>query len=187
MDHFTQQNKPTIPQFNSLLSRHYQRIPSPKVLIVSDEKYENSIFLAKMGFDVTALCSSKRDLYNANRRGKAQKVEINFVHSTLRSFELGKDDWGAILSFYGSLPVASRQAFHHRVFQALRDKGIFITEELTQKDSANGTGEFGINASVLRNELCNLSFSYLQESDKYLQLGKNETRKAHVIEAVAIK
>ncbi|MCE0492435.1 class I SAM-dependent methyltransferase [Vibrio salinus] len=177
---------------DEFIFKNHHLIPSNKVLLINDCNCNNSIFLAKRGFDVTTLCHSKYAVRKSKQITNSNQTSVNYICSDPNDFDLGKDNWDAIISLFCHLSPISRQSFHHRLAQALRSKGIYITENCvhiipneTRKPIA--PLEQPINVSSIRNELSQLQISHIQELEKEIKINNRKECKAQIIQAVAFK
>jgi SAM-dependent methyltransferase len=126
---------------NDFLREEYQRIrPGGKVLCLADGEGRNGVFLAQQGFDVTSVDASQVGLEKALALAKANDVMITTVHADLADYDLGVDQWDAVVSIFCHLPPDLRSRVHNAVTSSLRTDGVVILEAYTADQLSFKTG-----------------------------------------------
>lgn len=178
-----QTNSPHISPDVFLVKNHHL-IPNNRVLISNDCTCNNSIYLAKLGFDVTTLCPTQYAVRKSRQITKQSKTSVNYLCSDLNNFNLEKDNWDAIITLFCHMSPISRQSFHHRLSHTLRHKGIYFTESCIQTHMNSAEN---IDASTIRKELCQLQIIHIHELEKEITVNIKTSHKAQVIQAMAVK
>lgn len=120
-------------------SRHY--LPSTgKVLCLAEGEGRNSVYLAKQGYDVTAVDSSAVAMEKTRALAGESGVSVQTVVADLGSFDFGLNTYDAIISIFCHLPPELRKTVHKRCTQSLTDSGVFLLEGYTPKQLEHGTG-----------------------------------------------
>jgi SAM-dependent methyltransferase len=126
---------------NDFLREEYHRIrPGGKVLCLADGEGRNGVFLAQQGFDVTSVDASQVGLEKALALAKANDVMISTVHADLADYDLGVDQWDAVVSIFCHLPPDLRSRVHNAVASSLRTDGVVILEAYTVDQLSFKTG-----------------------------------------------
>jgi SAM-dependent methyltransferase len=126
---------------NDFLREEYHRIrPGGKVLCLADGEGRNGVFLAQQGFDVTSVDASQVGLEKALALAKANDVMITTVHADLADYDLGVDQWDAVVSIFCHLPPDLRSHVHNAVTSSLRTDGVVILEAYTADQLSFKTG-----------------------------------------------
>jgi len=177
---------------NTFLLEHYRTIPMGKVLCLGEGEGRNAVFLARQGYQVTAVDSSEVGREKALRLAQQHGVAINYVHADLAEFDIGENQWDGIVSIFCHLPPPVRQRIHQQVPIALKRGGAFLLEAYTPAQLKFGTGgpsdeAMLMTADKLREELSGLDFETLQEVEREVVEGTHHTGHAAVLQAVALK
>ncbi len=167
-------------------------LPKGKLLSLAEGEGRNAVYLAKLGFQVTAVDSSSVGINKAKQLAKENKVDIEFIQSDLGEFNFGNEQWDNVISIFCPLPASVRQAMYKKIERALKPKGIFLLEAYRPEQIHNETGggkdpETMQTASSLRKELANLAFYHLVETEREVLEGSYHTGKGAVVQAIAQK
>lgn len=170
---------------NDFLSSCYQVIPKGKILLLAEGEGRNAVFLAKLGYSVTAVDISSVGLQKAEKLAKENNVAIETICADLSTFDLGDSKWGGIVSIYCHLPPTLRKNLYKRIERALKPSGVFLLEGYRPKQLQYKTGgppieSMMVTKDILLEELPSLAFSHLKELDREV----NEGHKHHGIGAV---
>ena len=177
---------------NDFLATHYTTIPKGKVLCLADGEGRNSVFLAKQGYQVTAVDVSPVGLEKARRLAREEEVDLELICADLSTYNLGEARWDGIVSIYCHLPPPLRKALHQQVMHALTPQGVFLLEAYRPKQLEYGTGgppiaALMITMNSLVTELPDLHFHHLVQLDRVLQEGRNHSGIGAVVQAIATK
>ena len=110
-----------------------------RALDVAMGQGRNSIFLAKLGWDVTGFDTSKTGLAQARKAATAAGVKVKTVLASDEEFEFGKEQWDLIAILY---PIEKRSI--HRVRQALKTGGLVVVE-CGHKEAGDASFEYETN------------------------------------------
>lgn len=174
---------------NDFLRDNFSAIPKGKVLLLAEGEGRNAVFLAKQGYQVTAVDISSVGLKKAEKLALENNVEIETICADLSSFELGVACWDGIVSIYCHLPPAVRKSLYQRVEVALKPSGVFFLEGYTPEQLNYKTGgppvaEMMTSKETLADELPNLTFSHLVELEREVFEGVNHRGLAAVVQAI---
>ncbi len=126
---------------NDFLVQQAARIVAPgPVLSLADGEGRNSVWLARQGLAVTAVDVSTQGLRKANALAREAGVDLVTVAADLTSFEMGEQQWAAIVSVFLHLPPKARADLHARCLRAMRPGGVFIYEAYGAAQLGLGTG-----------------------------------------------
>lgn len=177
---------------NDFLKSQVNAIPNGKVLCVAEGEGRNAVYLAKLGYSVTAVDSSSVGLRKAQKLAEENGVEIDFIHSDLAEYEIGVNQWDGIVSVFCPLPPDLRKRLHADAVQGLKKNGVFLLEAYTPEQIKFGTGggnsiELMQSSYSLRRELEGLEFDHLLEINRKVVEGTYHTGDAAVVQAIARK
>ena len=177
---------------NQFLEHNFTSIPKGKVLSLAEGEGRNAVFLAKQGYSVTAVDSSKVGLEKAQNLAFKNGVEIECVHADLADFVIEDDYWDGIVSIFCPLPPNIRQALHKKVIAGLKPGGVFLLEAYTPEQLKYDTGggksaELMMSKQQLAFELEELDCRRLVELEREVVEGDYHTGIGAVVQAIAIK
>ncbi len=177
---------------NEFLAQHVNLLPKGRILSLAEGEGRNAVYLAKQGYSVTAVDSSRVGLDKARQLADENKVDIDFIHSDLEHFDLGEEQWDGIVSIFCHVPPSLRKSLHEKVINALKFHGVLILEAYTPEQLKHGTGgppvaELMMSANALEQELSGLKFDHLEELERHVQEGIGHSGKGAVVQLVGFK
>jgi SAM-dependent methyltransferase len=178
---------------NDFLAGHAAAIPKGgRVLCLAEGEGRNALFLARLGYVVTAVDASRIGLQKAARLAQDHGVELELVHQDLADFDIGKSRWDGIVSIFCHLPPALRRLVHRRVVVGLKPAGMLLLEAYTPQQLGRDTGgprsaDLMMTAWALENELAGLSMLHLQELEREVIEGEFHTGVGAVVQVLARK
>ena len=182
---------------NDFLVSMVDRLQTGKILCLAEGEGRNAVWLAEQGNaelcnDVTAVDASEIGLQKADKLAKARGVEIATVHADLADYDIGTQQWDAIISIFCHLPPDLRQDVHRRCVKGLRDKGMLLLEAYTPLQLEYKTGgppvaEMMMDMKSLSSELIGLEFLHLQECVREIHEGEFHNGTGAVVQVLARK
>ena len=178
---------------NDFLAASLQHIPNGgNVLCLADGEGRNSVFLARQGFEVTAVDSSSIGMKKTAELAKEYGVHVNTVVEDLAEFSFDPQRYDAIISIFCHLPPVLRKIVHNSIPDALRKDGIFILEGYTPRQLQYGTGgppvaELLMNIDIIQEELSNLAIIHGVELEREIHEGKLHNGVGAVVQLIAQK
>ena len=125
---------------NDFLRAEAHRIPPGPVLCVGEGEGRNAVFLACLGYQVTAVDLSIVGLRKAERLAQRHGVSIEIIQADLATFDLGIDCWSGIVEIFAHVPSPVRHKIHAQVPRALRSGGCLVLETYRPEQVPLGTG-----------------------------------------------
>jgi SAM-dependent methyltransferase len=177
---------------NEFLEANVSYIPKGKVLSLAEGEGRNAVFLAKLGYSVTAVDASLVGLNKARKLAEKNDVVVEFVHADLADYDLGENRWDGIVSIFCPLPSSLREQLHKKVKAGLKQNGVFLLEAYTPDQLKHGTGG-GNSADTMQTkeslslELAGLKFKHLIELERDVIEGVYHTGIGAVVQAIATK
>ena len=177
---------------NAFLESEADRIPRGRVLSLAEGEGRNAVFLADLGYEVTAVDSSSVGLAKAERLAVERGVSITTIQADLADFEIEPGVWKGIVSIFCHLPPVIRTALHERCLRGLAPGGVFVLEGFTPRQLELGTGgpktrELLMELDVIRQELPGLRFEIAREIERPVVEGKYHGGTAAVVQVFAVK
>ena len=177
---------------NDFLAEKTAHLKRGRVLCLAEGEGRNAVHLARQGFHVTAVDSSRVGLNKAEKLAQKNGVAIETIHSDLADFIIEDRTWDSIVSISCHLPPELRRAVHRKVVSGLKEGGTFLLEAYTPKQLEFGTGgppsaEFMMELASLKEELSGLAFLHGKELVRDVTEGINHTGKGSVVQVLAHK
>lgn len=181
---------------NDFLAAEFHRIPEGgRVLCLAEGEGRNAVFLAKQGFQVTAVDQSAVGLQKAEAFAKVQGVNIDTIVADLNDFDFGDNKWDGIISIAAHVPPVLRKKLHSNVVKSLGNKGVFILEAYTEAHlDMEGIGgpppaqkALFMSIEALTEELDGLDFVIKTEVTRHMNEGKYHQGESAVVQVVASK
>lgn len=116
---------------NDFLAENYNALPIGKVLSLAEGEGRNAVFLAKKGYEVTAVDSSEVGLKKAEKLANEHGVKIDLVQADLANYDIGENKWDGIVSIFCPLPAAVRTNVYRKSVKGLKSGGVFLLEAYT--------------------------------------------------------
>jgi len=177
---------------NGFLEENYKALPKGEILSLAEGEGRNAVFLAKQGYSVTAVDSSKVGLSKAKKLAEENGVQIELIHADLAEFDIGENKWDGIVSIFCPLPSAIRKEMHKKVVAGLKKNGVFLLEAYTPDQLRYGTGG-GNSADAMQSkdsliaELNGLKFIRLMELERNIVEGLYHTGVSAIVQLIASK
>lgn len=177
---------------NGFLVSASESIPKGRVLCLAEGEGRNAVYLAGLGYEVTAVDSSAVGLAKAEGLALERGVTIQTVHADLSDFEIEPGAWQGIVSIFCHLPPPVRAALHERCLRGLAPGGVFVLEGFTPQQLERGTGgpknrELLMELENLRQELPGLRFEIAREVVRPATEGKYHRGDVAVVQILAVK
>lgn len=178
---------------NDFLKAEAHRIaPGGNVLCLAEGEGRNAVYLATLGFQVTAMDGSSIGLEKLQRLAASRGVEVRTVVADLADFSIEPETYDAIISIWCHLPETLRQKVHQRSARGLKKNGLFILEayhprQLNYKTGGPSTADLLMTTASLREELKGLRFEVLRETDRDVREGKGHHGQSAVVQVVAVR
>jgi SAM-dependent methyltransferase len=177
---------------NGFLASVADRIPSGNILCLAEGEGRNAVYLAELGYDVTAVDTSTVGLAKAEALAHNRGVTIETVNADLEEYEIEPGVWQGIVSIFCHLPPVIRAALHERCLRGLVPGGVFVLEGFTPGQLELGTGgpknrELLMELEIIRQELPGLRLEIAREIEREVIEGKYHGGTASVVQILAVK
>ena len=177
---------------NEFLVSVADQIPLGRVLCLAEGEGRNAVYLAGLGYEVTAVDSSSVGLEKAETLARERGVDIETVNADLADYPIEATSWQGIISIYCHLPPVVRAALHERCLRGLAKGGAFVLEGFTPRQLELRTGgpkslELLMEPGVIRQELPGLRLDICREVQREVIEGKHHKGRAAVLQILAVK
>ncbi|MCP3141442.1 class I SAM-dependent methyltransferase [Pyxidicoccus xibeiensis] len=167
--------------------------PAPaRVVSLGEGEGRNAVYLASLGYQVTAVDASDVGLRKAQQLAAERGVPLETVVSDLADFPLTPETWDAVVCIFCHLPMPLRRQVHRAAVASLRPGGVVVLEAYTPAQLSMRTGgpplrELLYTADELREDFEGLELSVLLEREREVVEGKLHTGRAAVVQLVGRK
>jgi SAM-dependent methyltransferase len=177
---------------NDFLASVAERLPTGKILCLAEGEGRNAVYLAELGYEVTAVDTSTVGLAKAEALAEQRGTRIETVQADLTEYPIEATAWQGIVSIFCHLPPVIRGAVHERCLRGLSPSGVFILEGFTPRQLELGTGgprsrELLMELDTIRRELAGLRFEIARETEREMVEGKYHRGQAAVVQILAVK
>lgn len=174
---------------NAFLAVYADLIPPGRVLCLAEGQGRNAVYLAQLGYRVTAVDSSGVGLAKARELAGERGVSIETVVADLASFQIEAEAWEGIVSIFCHLSPPVRSRLHRQIAGGLTSGGRLILEAYTPRQLAFRSGgpaeaELTMTAEGLREELVGMRLDILREIDRDVVEGRYHTGRGAVVQAL---
>ncbi len=175
---------------NDFVRAEAHRIPKGRVLCLAEGEGRNAVFLAGLGYDVTAVDSSAAGLRKAERLAQERNVKVTTVHADLATYEPEWDSFTGVVAIFAHVPVDVRKKVHGWVSKALRSGGAFVLEAYSPAQLAFDTGgprdvSLLMTLAGLREELAPLTIELGHEIEREIHEGIFHGGRSATVQIVA--
>jgi SAM-dependent methyltransferase len=175
---------------NEFLVEAAHHIPPGPVLSLGEGEGRNAIYLARLGYDVTAVDQSDVGLAKLERRAGELGLAIHTRQVDLADYKFEPAAWAGIVSIFCHLPPAIRGPLYADLKQGLRPGGVFILESYTPDQCGRGTGgppdpAMMLTLAELHRDLAGLEFLHARELEREVREGAYHSGLAAVVQVVA--
>jgi SAM-dependent methyltransferase len=166
--------------------------PGGEVLCLAEGEGRNAVFLAGLGFKVTAVDGSAVGLSKMEELARTKNVSVTQVVSDLDGYRIEPESWDGIVSIWCHLPVGLRKRLHRAVVNGLRPGGVVILESYHPRQLEFKTGgppdaSRMMMLNDLREEFSGLDFVVAQEIEREIHEGKGHFGQSAVVQVIARK
>ena len=177
---------------NEFLVEMSERLKKGSVLCLAEGEGRNAVHLARQGFAVTAVDSSRVGLAKAEKLAQEFGVTIDAVTADLADYTIEEGTWDSIVSIFCHMHPDLRRRLHRDVVAGLKYGGTFLLEAYTPKQLEFKTGgppcvEYLMELATLEEELDGLEVIYGQEILRDVVEGTGHTGKGSVVQFLARK
>lgn len=178
---------------NDFLRENITAFPAKgRILSIGEGEGRNAVFLARKGYEVTAIDGAASGLEKANKLAKKRGVSIETQCIDLNDYVFEANYWDGIIAIFCHLPPLLRQQVHQQVVNALKSNGIFLLEAYSPKQLELKTGgpsnvDLLYTTDVLQQDLKGLNFLLLKETQRTITEGEGHNGLSAVTQVVAKK
>lgn len=177
---------------NDFLASVVSTIPRGRILSLAEGEGRNAVYLASLGYGVTAVDGSAVGLAKAETLAAEHGVSIVTRVADLGEFVIEPAAWDGIVSCYCHIPSAIRAPLHRAVVAGLKPGGVFVLEAFSKQQLSYASGgprepDLLMALDDLLGELAGLEFRHAVTLEREVREGSRHTGLASVVQILAQK
>ena len=145
------------------------QVKKGKVISLSEGEGRNAVYLAQLGFEVTALDFSSVGLAKAQALAEKHQVKIECLLANLSDFQLEPDTWDVVVSVFSQPESPIRQRLNAQLTRSLKIGGALIHESKVSEDD-DASGKYP-GVALLQREIAPLHVSFAHQGARVLAEG----------------
>ncbi|MCB0744300.1 MAG: class I SAM-dependent methyltransferase [Ignavibacteriales bacterium] len=111
---------------NDFFKEEIDKISHGKALFIGDGEGRNSIYAAKLGWQVDSIDVSEVGKSKAEKLAEENKVKINYIIADALEFNYPKEAYDLVAVIYFHADEELREQFHKHIYDALKPNGKLI-------------------------------------------------------------
>lgn len=127
-------------QPNRFLAEELEKLQKGRILFIGEGEGRNSVFAAKLGWEVDAVDYSEEGRKKALKLAGENGVSIDYRLADLNDFIPSEGNYDAVVSIYIHLPEELRKRVHGRLISALKRGGTLILEAFDKEQLKYNSG-----------------------------------------------
>lgn len=178
---------------NDFLAENIYSHGKGKILCLAEGQGRNAVYLAKLGYNVTAIDYSEEGLKKAEILAEENGVKITTIKQDLNNLDCPSGAWDGIVSVFAHFTEETRKHVHNQALIGLKKDGFFIMEAYSKDQLKYNTGgpktkDLLYSFEILFDDFNNaLDFKIFQETERNVTEGILHNGKAAVIQMYGIK
>lgn len=178
---------------NGFLKDQAAAIPEGgRVLCLAEGEGRNAVFLAGLGYRVTAVDSSRVGLAKAKALAGERGLEIETEVADLSDFDIEPGAWQGIVSIFAHMPPPMRQRLHPLCVAGLSPGGVMLLEayrpeQLELRTGGPSVAELMYTLPMLRGDFASLELKIARELERDVVEGRLHKGRGAVVQVLGIK
>lgn len=163
-----------------------------KILCIAEGEGRNAVWLAELGFKVTAVDASEVGLNKGQTLAKSKGGRVDWVHADLQHYNPGQQAWDGVVAIFAHLPPDLRASVHTDCVESLKIGGVLLLEAYTPEQLNFKTGgpsnpDWLMTPEMLEQELQGLTFERLQKVERQIIEGIGHTGTGSVVQVIGVR
>ena len=168
------------------------RMKPGRLLSLGEGEGRNAVYMASLGFEVTAVDQSEVGMTKARRLADERGVPLNTVIADLNDYPIQPGAWDVIMNFFCHMPKAERLPLHRRVVDGLTPGGAYILEifrpvQLKLATGGPRTRDWVLSLADARAELTGLELVIARAITRHEEDDDPSTKLLAIIQVLGIK
>jgi SAM-dependent methyltransferase len=170
---------------NDFLRASCQDMQPCEALTLCEGEGRNAVYLARLGFRVTAVDYSEVGLAKAQALAVHHGVTIHTIRADITDFDPGIDRWDLVVAIFAQPPAPTRQRLYRQLQHCLRPGGAFVLEAKADI-GATGADQYP-GVAILQEEIAPLSVAFQHEGERQLNEGRYHAGVQRTAQLLAFK
>ena len=164
-------------------------MPKGKVLCIAEGEGRNSVYLASLGFDVTAWDFAQSGLEKTRQLADEKGVDVKTEFRDLADVIWESEQWDAIIHIFGHFPSNVMNRTLSGIKKALKPGGYYVSELYSKEQLRYGTGgprneEMLVNPKEMLEKFDGYFIKHFHVSEVNREEGQLHTGTAHVVQSM---
>jgi len=177
---------------NAFVKEQLLKLNPGKILFLAEGEGRNSVYAAKIGWEVDAVDFSTAGKEKAEQLASANNVKINYVISDLNEFLFKENHYDAIVNTFFHALEDSRISIHNKVKSSLKTGGRYILEAFDKAQIKRNTGgpkdtDLLYSLEEINSDFQDFDFIHFSKEEVTLREGDMHNGQAVVIRFVGEK
>lgn len=177
---------------NEFLKETLKKLPLGKILFICEGEGRNSVYAAKLGFQVYAFDSSIIGKEKALKLAKKSNVNIDYKIADANEVEYIEDSFDYIVCIFAHFTKYIRENIHNKLTKWLKVDGKIFLEAFNPNQIGLNSGgpkdiEMLYNKALIKNDFKSLQIDLLEEIKVNLNEGNLHQGEAEVIRFIGTK
>lgn len=163
-----------------------------RLISLGEGEGRNAVFLAQLGYEVTALDSAPAGLEKMQQLATEKRVTVHSLLAHLKYYEFEPEAWDGVVNIFCHLPAPVRHKVHRSLIHTLKPGGIFLMEAYTPEQLNYGTGgpqniDLLYEPEIIRQELEGLELLHFEQVERNIVEGIGHDGLSSVLQVIARK
>lgn len=177
---------------NAFVKEQLLKLKPGKILFLAEGEGRNSVYVAKLGWDVDAVDFSISGKEKAERLAVENNVKINYQISDLNEFVFKENYYDVVVNNFFHTFEDSRISIHNKVKSSLKSGGKYILEAFAKEQIKRNTGgpkniDLLYSLEEINNDFQDFDFIHFSKEEIKLSEGSGHEGSAIVIRFVGEK
>ena len=164
-------------------------MPKGKVLCIAEGEGRNSVYLASLGFDVTAWDFAQSGLEKTRQLAIEKGVDVKTEYHDLADVKWEAEQWDAIIQIFGHFPSEVMSRTLAGIKKALKPGGYYVSELYSKEQLKYGTGgpkneEMLVNPKEMLEQFDGYFIKHFHVGEVNREEGQLHTGTAHVVQSM---
>ncbi len=111
---------------NAFFKEEISKLQPGKALFIGEGEGRNSVYAAKLGWNVDCIDISEIGKEKALNLAKENNVEINYIVEDVLEYDFPKETYDSIVIIYFHIEEELRENIHKKIINALKTNGVLI-------------------------------------------------------------
>lgn len=174
---------------NAFIAKIAKRIPKGKILCIAEGEGRNAVYLAKLGFDVTAWDYAQAGLDKTTQLAAENGVTVKTELRDLAEVVWQEEQWDAIIHVFGHLAKSVMDRTLKGVQRALKYGGSYVSElyskeQLRYKTGGPANKEMLIDPKEMLTQFKDFHIQHFYVGEALREEGILHTGTAHIVQSM---